>query len=178
MSFFRWFLLACAFLVGACAEPMSPADLAKNEVHPYPGRTKAEVFKASVAALKTLGYEVVTTDAASGRIKTSPKLVTVTAYGNGTTAVASANSVAWTLEVSDVSGGASVNAEPRGYSAGQAVGPERMNAAFLERTFATLYSEIDDNLPLGKPAAAETPAPKATDKPVSPKKNQKMQVAF
>jgi hypothetical protein len=145
---------AGAFLV-ACGMPMSPAQLAQHEEHPYPGHTKAQVFSAATSALRSLGYEIVTSDAASGRIKTAPKLMTVTAYAGSSTAVASDNSLAWTLEVSSGDDGALLHAEPRGYSAGQLVDASRMNGSFLERSFATLYGEIDDDMPGrdAKPAA-------------------------
>ena len=139
-------VVAGALLV-ACGMPMSPAQLAQHETHPYPGRTKSQVFTAATSALRSLGYEIVTSDAASGRIKTAPKLVTVTAYGSSSTAVASDNSLAWTLEVSGDGDGAMLHAEPRGYTAGNLVEASRMNGSFLERSFATLYGEIEDDMP-------------------------------
>ena len=138
---------------------MSPAQLEQHEAHAYPGHTKAQVFSAATSALRSLGYEIVTSDAATGRIKTAPKLVTVTAYGSSSTAVASDNSLAWTLEVSSGADGALLHAEPRGYTAGNLVDASRMNGSFLERSFATLYGEIDDDMPGADSKAAAKPSP-------------------
>lgn len=150
--------VAAGALLAGCGMPMSPAQLAQHEAHPYPGRSKGQVFSAATTALRSLGYEIVTSNAATGRIKTAPKLVTVTAYGSSSTAVASGNSLAWTLEVSSGDDGALLHAEPRGYSAGQIVDASRINGSFLERSFATLYGEIDDDLPGGDAKTAARPS--------------------
>jgi hypothetical protein len=149
---------------------MTPAELAQHESHPYPGHSKSQVFSAATSALRSLGYEIVTSDAASGRIKTAPKLVTVTAYGSSSTAVASGNSLAWTLDVSSGDDGAMLHAEPRGYSAGQLVEASRMNGSFLERSFETLYGEIDEDMPGAGAKPAATPS---TSKGVTSKQAKK-----
>jgi hypothetical protein len=138
-------LLASAPL--ACGMPMTPADLALAENHAYPGRTKAQVFHATVTALRSQGYEIIVSDAGSGLIKTAPKVLTAVAYGNSYGAVATENAVGWTVGVTPIAGGVGLHADPRGYSGGQGVGPDQMNGAYLERLFNTLYAEIDANLP-------------------------------
>jgi hypothetical protein len=131
----------------ACGFPMSPADLARNENHAYPGRTQAQVFHATLTALKTQGYQIVVGEQGTGLIKTAPKVMMATAYGNSYSAVATENAVGWTIGVTAISGGVGLHADPRGYSGGQAVPPEQMNGDYLERLFNTLYGEIDSNLP-------------------------------
>jgi hypothetical protein len=141
--------LAVASLSG-CVMALSPVDLARVENHPYPGRSKAQVFRATVTALRSLGYELVVSDEGAGLIKTAPKVMTATAHGNAYGAVATENSVAWTIGVQPIAGGVGLHADPRGYSGGQAVPADQINGAFLERLFATLYAEIDTNLPPGR----------------------------
>jgi hypothetical protein len=156
--------VAAGPLLVACGMPMTPADLAQHETHPYPGHTRSQVFTAATSALRSLGYDIVASDATSGRIKTAPKLVTVTAYGSSSTAVASGNSLAWTLDVSSGDDGAVLHAEPRGYSAGQLVEASRMNGSFLERSFETLYGEIDEDMPGARAAAAPSTSKGVTSK--------------
>jgi hypothetical protein len=127
--------------------PLSPADLARNENHAYPGRSKAQVFHATVTALRSLGYEVIVNEPGTGLIKTAPKVMAAVAYGNAYGAVATENSVGWTIGVTPITGGVGLHADPRGYSGGQAVAADQMNGEYLERLFATLFAEIDTNLP-------------------------------
>src|SRR5687768_11137187 len=84
------------------APRVTPADLERNGTKVYPGQDPGRLVKASALALRTLGYEVVLEDAASGRVKTAPKVVQVVAVGTGTsirTAHAYANEIAWSLEI-------------------------------------------------------------------------------
>ncbi len=136
-----------ASLVGACGLPLSPADLARDENHYIPARSRAQVYRATVTALRTLGYQIVVSDEASGKIKTAPKVVTATAYGNGYGAVATENAIGWIIDVTVVQGGALVHAEPRGYTGGQVVLASNMNGQYLEGLFGTLYQEIDTDVP-------------------------------
>jgi len=149
----RSFVVACRFalvaalsVVAACA--LSPEELARVENHPYAGHTKAQVFAATVTALRSLGYEIVVADPGNGLIKSAPKVVTATAYATSNyTAVAVENSIAWTIGVQSIPGGAGLHADPRGYSGGQVIPVDRMNGAYLTRLFESLYTEIDGNLP-------------------------------
>ncbi len=134
---------------------MTPAELEQHESHPYAGQSKARVFEATSTALRSMGYEIVVRDAASGRLKTAPKLIMVRAVSDGYNAMASSREIAWTVDVSDASGGTVVHAEPRGFAGGQSVDASHMDASFLESSFDTLYSEIESNLP----KAAATAAP-------------------
>ncbi len=141
-------VLACAVTtIPGCVMALSPADLARAENHAYPGRTKAQVYGATVTALRSLGYEIVVADAGAGLIKTSPKLVTATAQANSYGAVATENSVAWTIGVTPIPGGVGLHADPRGYSGGQTVPADQISGYYLQRLFDTLYTEIDSNLP-------------------------------
>jgi hypothetical protein len=143
-------LLVCvlgALISAGCGMPMSPADLARNENHAYPGRSKAQVFHATVTALRSLGYEVIVNEPGTGLIKTAPKVMTAVAYGNAYGAVATENSIGWTIGVTPITGGVGLHADPRGYSGGQAVAADQMNGDYLERLFGTLFAEIDTNLP-------------------------------
>jgi hypothetical protein len=141
--------LVVSLALAGCAIPLSPADLERNENHFYPGRTKGQLFKATTTALKTLGFQIVVSDEAAGKIKTAPKLVTTTAYGSNYSAVATENSIGWNIDVGPAQngGGAGMHAEPKGYSGGQVLQATDMNGAYLEKLFDTLYGEIDSNLP-------------------------------
>jgi hypothetical protein len=140
-------LLLASLGSASCAMPLSPADLARNENHAYPGRSKGQVFRATATALRSLGYQLVVSDEGSGLIKTAPKVMTAVAYGNAYGAVATENSIGWTIGVTPIEGGVGLHADPRGYSGGQAVAADQMNGAYMEKLFGTLYGEIDTNLP-------------------------------
>jgi hypothetical protein len=131
----------------ACGRTVTPAELDAYESRSYAGYDKKQVLRATVTALRSLGYEVVAVDDKAGRVKTAPKLVVVhAARTSSTTAVAVGDSIAWTVDVSTATRGASVHAEPRLYSSGQAVEATRLNHDYADRTFKTLYSEIESNL--------------------------------
>jgi hypothetical protein len=137
---------------------VTPAELRDYETRSFRGHGNAEVFKASLVALRSQGYQIVSVDPAGGRIKTGPKLVVVHAARTGAgTAIAAGDSVAWTLDVSAAGNGATVHAEPRLYSAGQAVEATRLNHDYADRLFATLYREIEDNLSFATTTSAVTP---------------------
>ena len=136
----------CAVALGGCGRTLSPAELQSLGKHVFPGRKRREVVQAATVALKTLGYEVVVSDATSGQVKTAPKPLVVTAVGTGTSAVAVSNELAWSLEVSNASEGAVVQATPRAISGGQSYdGP--FDADYMEKSFADLWKEIESNLP-------------------------------
>lgn len=171
-------VVAIAFVasLAACGRPVTPAELAAYQEHSYAGHSRDEVFKAAVVALKTLGYDVVSVDAASGRVKTAPKVVAVhAARTSAYTAVAASESVAWTLDVASAVGGARVHAVPRLYSAGRSVDAAHMNHAYAEGAFATLYAEIDSNLsraPLATGTTKTTGASVTSVKQAAPTKNR------
>jgi hypothetical protein len=149
----------------ACGRTVTPAELQAYEDHSYDGQSKADVFRATIIALKSLGYEIVDADAARGHIKTAPKLMVVqAARTSSTTAMAVGSSVAWTIDVSPSSGGAALHALPRLYRAGESVDPNRLNADFADRTFSTLYAEIESNLTSHTTTTSATPADKAASK--------------
>jgi hypothetical protein len=158
-------VLALAFvaLVSAtgCGRTVTPDELDRLEARSYEGHGKAEVLKATVTALRSLGYEVVSVDKASGRIKTAPKTVVVhAARTSSSTAVATGDAVAWTIDVSAASGGARMHAEPRLYSAGQNVEATRLSETYAQRLFSTLYGEIDTSLPGSTTTTAAAPVKK------------------
>ncbi len=159
VSAIRAWLLAIlvAIATSSCVMPLSPADLARNENHYYPGRTRAQVYKAAVTALRTTGFQVVVNDEGAGKIKTAPKVITATAYGNSYGAVATENAIAWSIDMLTAPNGCAIHAEPRGYSGGQVLAPDSMNGDYLERLFGTLYGAIDENLPPPPPGAPPPP---------------------
>ena len=61
----------------ACGMPMTPTDLARYENRPYPGRTKAQVYTATVTALRAMGFQIIASDAATGVVKTGGAPVSV-----------------------------------------------------------------------------------------------------
>lgn len=147
-------LAGTQYAVSGCGRTVTPAELAEQGTRSYPGQASKQVFRATNVALKTLGYNVVVADEASGRLKTAPKVVMVRAYGNSTSATAVESSLGWSLEVSDAKDGASVHAEPHPFQNGQSLEATQMSATYVERAFNDLFKEIDSNLP--KAAAAKT----------------------
>lgn len=143
-------LAASALLLlalGGCGRTVTPAELDGYETRSFDGYDKKQVLNATVVALRSLGYEVVAVDAASGRVKTAPKLVAVHAVRtSSSTAVATGDSVAWTIDVAPAAHGAKMHAEPRLYAHGQSVDATRLNFDYADRTFKTLYAEIQSNL--------------------------------
>jgi hypothetical protein len=146
-------LVGALFVVAAtttgCARPLTEADIEEHGTKSFPGRSPAQVVRASTIALKTLGYEVVVADAASGRIKTAPKLMQVYAVGSHYSATAVANSLAWTIDITAGRGGAVAHAHPRAYANGALQDDSMMNAEYMEKAFADLFREIESNLPGG-----------------------------
>jgi hypothetical protein len=142
--------LALAFsipTVTACTPPptLTPAQVQALGKREFPGHDRAAVVKASDTALRTLGYEVVVADPKTGQVKTAPKPLVVTAAGSATTAIAVSNDLAWSLEITSVANGASMQATPRASSGGQSYdGP--MDQAYMEKAFADLFKEIESNL--------------------------------
>jgi hypothetical protein len=161
-----------AVLLSAC-RIVTPQELVNFETHVYPGRSQAEVFAATVTALKSIGYEVVMVDKAAFRIKTAPKVVMVHAAAtSSSTAVATNDTVAWNIDVLSASDGASMHAEPRLYRGSASVEPSTLNYDFADNLFRTLYAEIDSDLPppgqgpppAAAPAASAAPAKGAAKK--------------
>jgi hypothetical protein len=160
------FVIAVLFaaLSGSACRIVTPQELVNFETHAYPGRSQADVFAATVTALKSIGYEVVLADKAAFRIKTAPKIVMVHAAAtSSSTAVATNDTVGWNIDVLSASDGASMHAEPRLYRGGASVEPSTLNYDFADNMFRTLYAEIDSDLPAPGAAAAKdaAPAPKA-----------------
>ncbi len=133
-------------LVG-CGRVMTPAELEEHETRTFPGRSRAELVTAATLALRTLGYTVTLADRASGRVKTSPHVVQVSAVGSAYHAVALENALSWTVDVTTNNDGAIVHAVPRAYTNGQPLEDQRFSADYMERAFAELYREIESDLP-------------------------------
>ena len=150
-------LLLVTYALVGCVIPLSPADLERDENHFYPGRSKAQLYKATLTALQTTGFQVVVNDQGGGKLKTAPKVITATAYGNSYGAVATENAIAWSIDVMPAAGGAALRAEPRAYSGGQLIPPSSVNGDYLERLFGTLYGAVDENLPGGTPPPPPPP---------------------
>ena len=149
----------CAALMGPQKRVATPAELEQLGSKTYPGYGKDEVTQATMTALKVQGYEVVTTEP---RIRTSPKLVHVSASSSYTETSGSsqsfAESVAWDIDVNEGQQGASVHAVPRASVNG--IPMEQMYYDYAERTFNELMKDIDSSLPAKKPGqgAAQHPS--------------------
>ena len=166
------FLFAALLAIGATAgcRIVTPQELVNFETHAYPGRSQADVFAASVTALKSIGYEVVLADKSAYRIKTAPKTVMVHAAAtSSSTAMATSDTVAWNIDVLGASDGASMHAEPRLYRGGASVDSSTLNYDFADNMFRTLYGEIDSDLPAPGQPAAVTSAPVAKAAPAGKK---------
>jgi hypothetical protein len=139
-------IVGCAGLMGPQKRVATPAELDQLGTRTYPGYGKDDVQQAVIIALKVQGYEVVT---AEPRIRTSPKLVHVSAASTYTETSGSsrsfAESVAWDIDVKDGQPGASVHAVPRASVNG--VPMEQMYYDYAERTFGEFMKEIDSSLP-------------------------------
>ncbi|GAC1361134.1 MAG: hypothetical protein NVSMB47_13570 [Polyangiales bacterium] len=138
-------LLAAPLLTG-CPRTITPAEIEQHGTRPYPTKSRAQVVKASAAALQTLGFEVVVVDEQHGWVKTAPKVMQTHAVGNAYGATAIQDSLAWTLEIDAAGSGALVHAHPRAYRNGQSLDERNMLAAYMERAFNDLFREIDSNL--------------------------------
>jgi hypothetical protein len=143
----------CAALMGPQKRVATPAELEQLGSRTYPGYTKDQVTQATMTALKVQGYEVVTTEP---RIRTSPKLVHVSASSSYTETSGSsqsfAESVAWDIDVIEGQEGTSVHAVPRASVNG--IPMEQMYYDYATRTFGELMKDIDASLPAKKPASA------------------------
>jgi hypothetical protein len=161
-------LLAVALASGAgstitgCARTITPAEIDRNGTKTFHGREAGQVVRATVAALRTLGYEVVVADVAGGKVKTAPKLVTVHAVGNQYHATAMADSLAWSIDFVKATDGTVVRLHPRMYRNGQPIDETMINADPMNKAFADLFKEIDENLPGGASVDPVTPTTTST----------------
>jgi TonB family protein len=126
---------------------ITPAEIEQRGTKPYPGKSPAQVMKASVVALKTLGFDVVVADA--GKVKTAPKTIQVSAVGGAYSATAIEDALAWTLDVDAASDGSVIHAHPRSYRNGQPLDERNLGYNYMSHAFSDLFKEIDDNLPGG-----------------------------
>jgi hypothetical protein len=138
-----------ATTLAACMRTITPDEIEQHGTKPYPGKSQAQVMKASVVALKTLGFEVVVADAASGKVKTAPKTIQVSAVGGAYSATAIEDALSWTLDVDAASNGSVIHAHPRSYRNGQPLDERNLGYNYMNRAFTDLFKEIDDNLPGG-----------------------------
>jgi hypothetical protein len=137
-------------LLNGC-RTVTPAELQDWGTRTYAGTTTAAAFKASNSAVRALGYDVASSDAGSGQLRTAPKVVVVTASGNEYSATAVSNSLAWDIDVSQGSQGVVIHATPRGYSAGQSIPATKFSASYAKKAFETLFSEIEHDLGVAPP---------------------------
>lgn len=138
-----------AIAPAACAPALTPSDVERNGTRTYAGTTREQALRASVAALRSLGYETALVDEGAGRVKSAPKLLVVHASGSRYSARATGSSLAWDIDVSTGNRGAVVRARPRAYEGGQSVPPSKMNGEYMKRLYETLFTEIESNLPAG-----------------------------
>ena len=165
--------LAAVLAFTACVPTIrvhSPEAVAKETRH-YE-QPVARVQQGVVAALKSMGYEVVRND--GGRVRTAPKVALITAYGSAYSARAVESSVAWDVRIDGDGGGTTVVALPRAYAGGQAAEEDaQWNQQWFDSFMTTFYRELDDALD-AKPLAAEpepepaTPSPKKKGKKAKP----------
>ncbi|MBS2028068.1 MAG: hypothetical protein JST54_09215 [Deltaproteobacteria bacterium] len=142
----RLALIVAPLMLAACFTPLTQQDVDQYGTRAYPHASKSQAYHASLAALKSLGYETAVTEPGSGRIKTAPKILVVHAHGSSTVASATESSLAWDIDVSPGARGSIVRARPRGYEGGQALSLDKMNADYMKRTYDTLFAEIESNL--------------------------------
>src|SRR4051794_14635251 len=75
--------LAVGGVTAGCVmgQPMTPQEISQHGTHTF-AAPKAKVFTATVAALKSDGYQIAFEDEGKGLIKTAPKMVGAVASGN------------------------------------------------------------------------------------------------
>jgi hypothetical protein len=154
--YLRVLVLLCCTLapIGGCAirRVATTAELDQLGTRKYTNHGREEVIKATVTALRIQGYEVVTTDP---RIRTAPRDVATTAFGNAHSAQSFTEAVAWDIDVEGDTSSATLHAVPRATLNGQPM--EELYYEWAERTFRELLREIDQNLS-SKSAARATGA--------------------
>jgi hypothetical protein len=129
-------LLVLALLSTAGCNFVQPADLTPYESHPYAGRSRAQVYQATLSALQSMGYDIFAQDSASGTIR-AQGVVIARERGNNDTLV-------WHIDVSATPTGALLHAVPHlFYKDYEASG---FNPNFADRIFRTLYAEVDRQL--------------------------------
>ena len=151
---------AATALVG-CPRAITPAEIDRNGTKTFYGRSPGQVANATIAALRTLGYEVTVADVSGGKLKTAPKLVVVHAVGNSYGATAYRDELAWSIELVKASDGTVVRLTPRFFRNGQPLDNSMVSADPLNKAFADLFREIDSNLP-GGGGAVTTPTASTT----------------
>lgn len=160
----RWLPVVLSLIFGAplvvgCGRTITPAEIDQYGTRAYRGPTKAQTVKATSIALASLGYEVVVADGTSGVVKTSPKVVQTHAYGSQYSATSIQDSLAWSVQITSTPNGSLVRAKPRAYRNGQPLDDNQMMASYMQKAFASLFAEIETNLPAGaQPAIANSSA--------------------
>lgn len=143
---------AASVLALTGCRPATAAELQDWGTRTYAGTTTAQALRASLTALRSLGYDIAATDSAS-QIKTAPKLVSVTATGGQYSAQAVSDSLAWDVDIRPSAQGIVIHAAARGYTAGQAVDATHLNASYMKKAFETLFDEIERDLGVVAPPA-------------------------
>lgn len=175
----RGFLVLCALAMCiGCARSLTAADIQEHGTRRFAGHAQREVTGASIAALRTLGFDVAVADQNGGHVKSAPKLLQVYAVGGPYSATALRDELAWSIDVSSAPDGVLVYARPRAFRNGQAMDDSEMNADYMERAFADLFREIESNLSGGKSRLeareADSAKPKETEaKPAGAEKKHK-----
>jgi hypothetical protein len=153
-------IVPLVFLFGltACVgmRTVSPKEVEAMGTRTFKGTSSAAVLDATSVAVKTLGYQLTLVDRKGGRLKTAPKVVVVTAVGNGYSAVASETAVAWNIRVTSTGNKTVVTAHPRAFSGGQELVKQRWDKKYVKTMFRQLFKEVESNLgrkaePLPKP---------------------------
>jgi hypothetical protein len=138
---------------GAGQAVATPQDLQQLGTRRYRDRTVDEVHTAVVTALKLQGYEVVTEQP---MIRTSPKLVAVSATASGSAYGANAQSfgesVAWDIDVSDQAGTVVVSAKHRASVNGMAM--DQVWESWAVTNYKQLFDAIESSLPKAADSAS------------------------
>jgi hypothetical protein len=106
-------LLGFLLLLAACGQGqlMTPAEIDQNGTRVFQA-PPAKVFVASVAALRSQGYEIAAADPAKGSIVTKPKLVSAIATGDANQAQAVGILRRYRLSLTPSGAGTKVRVEP------------------------------------------------------------------
>ena len=130
-------LAASAALPGCATKMMTPAQMSANGARPYAVHDAKALVRATSAALETMGFEVVISDAAIGKVMTAPRTVVIKEHAP--------IAVAWSIDVEQTPSGAIVRAKPCYLKSGAPIAS--LDAPYVEASFSELFTEINASLP-------------------------------
>ena len=130
-------LAASASLSGCATKMMTPAQISANGARPYAAHDAKALVRATSTALETMGFEVVVSDAATGKIVTAPRTVVIKEHAP--------IAVTWSIDVVQTPSGAIVHAQPRYLKSGAPIAS--LDAPYVEASLTELFAEINASLP-------------------------------